>query len=181
MRDEPSARIFTQSPGRIAARLAKVVERSLTGLDLSLAQYRLLGNLADGPSQASTLAERLIVSRPSITALADGLVERGLVTREGAEADRRRVMHVLTEAGRRMLADADSAIEQRLETLAGELVEQDGRRAFKGLELWGRALDEYRAKQVKAATDEREERAATISARRSPVVTTTQRTGAVKR
>lgn len=139
-----------QSPGRVAARLAKVVERALTDLDLSLAQYRLLGNLSDGPSQASTLAERLIVSRPSITALADGLVERGLVTRQGADDDRRRVMHVLTDAGRTMLDDADAAIEQRLLTIAGELSEPDGRRAFRGLDVWGRALDAYRSKQVEA-------------------------------
>lgn len=139
-----------QRCGRVAARLAKVVERSLTDLDLSLAQYRLLGNLADGPSQASTLAERLIVSRPSITALADGLVERGLVTRGGSDGDRRRVMHVLTAAGQRMLSDADDAIETRLQGLAEELSEPDGRRAFKGLEAWGRALDSYRAKAVKA-------------------------------
>ena len=82
MSHEPSPRAAS---GRVAARLAKVVERSLHELDLSLAQYRLLGNLADGPSQASTLAERLIVSRPSVTALADGLVERGLVTARGLE------------------------------------------------------------------------------------------------
>ncbi len=134
----------------MAARLAKVVERALTDLDLSLAQYRLLGNLSDGPSQASTLAERLIVSRPSVTALADGLVERRLVTRRGAEGDRRRVMHVLTPSGRRMLSDADRAIEARLENLAGELGEPDQRRAYKGLDAWGRALDAYRAKTVKA-------------------------------
>lgn len=135
-------------PGRVAARLAKVVERALTDLDLSLAQYRLLGNLADGPSQASTLAERLIVSRPSVTALADGLVDRGLVTRTGAEADRRRVMHGLTPAGRKTLAAADEAIERRLATLADELSDTDRARAFKGLDAWGKALDAYRAKVV---------------------------------
>jgi long-chain acyl-CoA synthetase len=135
-------------PGRVAARLAKVVERSLSDLDLSLAQYRLLGNLADGPSQASTLAERLIVSRPSVTALADGLVERGLVTRGGAEGDRRRVMHGLTPAGRKVLRAADAAIEARLDKLAGELSDPDRARAFKGLESWGRALDSFRAKVV---------------------------------
>jgi long-chain acyl-CoA synthetase len=145
--DEPSV---PQGPGRVAARLAKVVERSLSSLELSLAQYRLLGNLADGPSQASTLAERLIVSRPSVTAIVDGLVERGLVTRMGAEADRRRVMHVLTPAGRKMLADADSAIAQRLDVLAEELSEPEQRRAFKGLDTWGKALDAHRAKVVKA-------------------------------
>jgi long-chain acyl-CoA synthetase len=145
---EPSE---SQRSGRIAARLAKVVERSLHDLELSLAQYRLLGNLSDGPSQASTLAERLIVSRPSITALADGLVERGLVSREGSEGDRRRVMHVLTAAGRKVLDGADDAIEKRLQTLASELAETDRTRAFKGLDAWGRALDAYRAKAVKAA------------------------------
>ena len=146
MRDEP-----TQRCGRVAARLAKVVERALTEVDLSLAQYRLLGNLADGPSLASTLAERLIVSRPSITALADGLVERGLIGREGAEGDRRRVMHVLSPSGRTVLDAADRAIEARLGNLAAELGEPEQRRAFKGLEAWGRALDAYRAKQVEKA------------------------------
>jgi long-chain acyl-CoA synthetase len=135
--------------GRIAARLAKVVERALSDLELSLAQYRLLGNLADGPSLASTLAERLIVSRPSVTALADGLVERGLVTRQGEASDRRRVMHGLTPAGRKVLHAADDAIERRLITLAEELTETDRTRAFKGLHAWGRALDSYRAKVVK--------------------------------
>lgn len=148
MTDEANGQAATQSCGRVAARLAKVVERALTDLDLSLAQYRLLGNLADGPSQASTLAERLIVSRPSITALADGLVERGLVTRRGTDDDRRRVMHVLTGAGQQMLARADEAIETRLRTIAGELSEPDGKRAFRGLDVWGAALDAYRAKQV---------------------------------
>jgi long-chain acyl-CoA synthetase len=136
----------------VAARLAKVVERALTELDLSLAQYRLLGNLSDGPSQASTLAERLIVSRPSVTALADGLVERGLVTRQGVEGDRRRVMHVLTPAGKVMLGDADRAIEARLENLASEIGEPDRRRAYKGLDAWGRALDAFRARTVRGVS-----------------------------
>ena len=149
MTNEPNAHP-APSPGRVAARLAKVVERALSDLDLSLAQYRLLGNLSDGPSQASTLAERLIVSRPSITALADGLVERGLVTRQGSDGDRRRVMHVLTAAGRTMLDDADAAIEARLETIASEVSEPESRRAFKGLDAWGRALDAFRAKQAAA-------------------------------
>ena len=145
MTGDPSSR-----PGRVAARLAKQVERALSDLDLSLAQYRLLGNLGEGPSLASTLAERLIVSRPSVTALADGLVERGLVTRSGAPGDRRRVMHVLTAEGQKMLARADEAIEQRLGALAAELAETESKRAFRGLDAWGKALDAARAKVVKA-------------------------------
>ncbi|MEX0873674.1 MAG: MarR family transcriptional regulator [Actinomycetota bacterium] len=127
--------------GRIAARLAKQVERALSGVDLSVSQYRLLAYLSEGPSQASTLAERLIVSRPSVTALADGLVERGLVSRRGAEGDRRRVMHVLTDNGLKELSSADEAIERMLGKLANRLTESQAKRAFNGLDAWGKALD----------------------------------------
>lgn len=136
--------------GQVAARLAKQVERALDAVDLSVSQYRLLAYLSEGPSQASTLAERLIVSRPSVTALADGLVERGLVTRAAAEGDRRRVMHVLTDEGRKFVKAADRAIEERLSGLAARLSETDRKRAFSGLEAWGRALDAALAEAVKA-------------------------------
>ena len=140
--------LVTAGPARVVARLAKQVERALAEVDLSLAQYRLIGNLGDGPSLASTLAERLIVSRPSVTALADGLVDRGLVSRERAH-DRRQVMHVLTEDGRKTLAAADEAIERRLASLAEHISDPDKTRAYKGLDAWGRALDLYRTEVVK--------------------------------
>jgi long-chain acyl-CoA synthetase len=138
--------------GRTAARLAKQVELALATVDLSVSQYRLLVFLSDGPSQASALAERLIVSRPSVTALADGLVERGLVTRGGAEGDRRQVLHVLTDEGLRVLADADDAIETRLTNLAANVGENEQRRAFRGLEAWEKAMNAARAKAVAAPT-----------------------------
>jgi long-chain acyl-CoA synthetase len=143
---------FGGGPARVVARLAKQVDRALSEVNLSLAQYRVLGNLADGPSLASTLAERLIVTRPSVTAIADGLVERGLVTRTSAEDDRRRVMHVLTEEGQKVLTAADEAIERRLRILADELPETESARAYRGLESWGKALHSYWSKAVKAKT-----------------------------
>ena len=153
--------------GRIAARLAKQVERALADVDLSLPQYRLLSNLSEGPSQASTLAERLIVSRPSVTALADGLVERGLVTREHGPDDRRRVIHVLTEDGLKVVTAADEAIDRRLAGLAERLPDVESRRAFSGLRSWEKALDAARAEVVsKVATP--------------PTPPTPQRSGGVK-
>jgi long-chain acyl-CoA synthetase len=145
VKDEP---LPGGGPARVVARLAKQVERALTDVDLSLSQYRVLGNLAEGPSLASTLAERLIVSRPSITALADGLVERGLVTRMGSEGDRRRVMHVLTDEGRKVVDSADRAIEERLGMLAERLSEPERARGYKGLDAWGKALDSYLSEVV---------------------------------
>jgi len=134
--------------GRVAARLAKQVERALTDVHLSLAQYRVLANLSDGPSAASELAERLIVSRPSVTAIADGLVERGLVERRPEPSDRRTVMHVLTDHGLEVLASADEAIERRLHALAEDLTESERRKAFAGLHAWRKALDALRSKVI---------------------------------
>ena len=138
-------------PARVVARLAKQVELALGEVDLSLAQYRLIGNLAEGPWQASELAERLIVSRPSVTALADGLVERGLIARMGADGDRRRVMHVLTDDGRKVLQAADEAIGRRLATFAELVSDPDRSRAYKGLDAWGKALDRRRDAVVENA------------------------------
>src|SRR6202035_5052130 len=63
----------------VAAWLSKRVEVALAQVELTLPQYRVLGILAEGAAAASGLADRLAVRRPSITALIDGLVARGLV------------------------------------------------------------------------------------------------------
>ena len=70
-----------RSVGRTAAWLAKQVELSLAEVDLSLSQYRILGLLDEGSAVSSALAERLAVRPPSVTAVIDGLVTRGLVAR----------------------------------------------------------------------------------------------------
>ena len=75
--------------GRTAAWLAKQVELALVSADLSLPQYRILGLLTEGSAVSSSLAERLAVRPPSITAVVDGLVSRSLVERRHAEDDRR--------------------------------------------------------------------------------------------
>src|SRR5438552_18615506 len=76
---------------RALARLARHVEHALDSLELSLPQYRLLSLLGDGSSASSALAGRLAVSPPSVTAVVDGLVTRGLVERHADAADRRRL------------------------------------------------------------------------------------------
>jgi DNA-binding MarR family transcriptional regulator len=129
------------SLGRVAARLAKHVELGLAELDVSPAQYRVLLFLAEGPAGASRLAGRADVSPPSITALVDGLVTRGLVERQPDPDDRRRVAQVLTDAGRRVLADADDVLERRLRQIAACLPGRRGDRAVSGLAEWKDALD----------------------------------------
>ena len=128
------------SYGRVAAWLSKRVEVALGAVDLTLPQYRVLGILAEGSSAASGLADRLAVRRPSITALIDGLVARGLVDRRQEDSDRRRVALRLTDEGVRTLAEADDAVDAYLESIAGHLSGKDEAMALRSLELWGRAL-----------------------------------------
>jgi len=127
--------------GRTAAWLAKQVEIGLGAVDLSLPQYRVLSMLEGTSALSSDLAERLAVRPPTVTAVVDGLVTRGLVERRTVEGDRRRVDHVLTRHGRQVLDAADTAVNIRLCEIAGHLhspAETD--RAFEGLTLWRRAM-----------------------------------------
>jgi long-chain acyl-CoA synthetase len=124
---------------RAVARLAKQVEVALTPLDLSLPQYRVLALLGEGSTASSVLARRLAVSPPSVTAVVDGLVGRGLVERQADPEDRRRLTLLLTRDGTRLLAVADTAAETRLDEIAAYLDHTPS-----GLDGWNLALDRNR-------------------------------------
>jgi long-chain acyl-CoA synthetase len=126
------------------ARLARQVELALATVDLTLPQYRILILLSEGKEAASALADKLAVSRPSVTGVVDGLVGRGLVQRDHDPDDRRRVGHSLTREGQRLLAAADAEVERRLCDVARYRVD-GGAAAFEGLGLWQEALDSYRS------------------------------------
>jgi len=131
--------------GRTAAWLSKQVEIGLGAADLSLPQYRVLSMLDGSSALSSDLAERLAVRPPTVTAVVDGLVARGLVERRTVENDRRRVDHVITELGHRTLETADGAVDARLHQIAGHLgSEAEADQAFAGLVLWRRALIAWR-------------------------------------
>lgn len=134
--------------GRTTARLARLVEVALTQVELSLSQYRILMLLDQHPAGASKLAHHLAVSPPSVTAVVDGLVARGLVERQAQEADRRRVEHVLTAAGRRLLQEADAQVDARFGELASYLDRPESAEAVIGLERWGQALDSWRTSRL---------------------------------
>jgi long-chain acyl-CoA synthetase len=125
----------------VVARLARQVELAAATVELTLSQYRTLGWLAEGKEAASALAEKLAVSRPSVTGVVDGLVARGLVERHHDEGDRRRIGLELTDEGRTVLAAADAEIERRLR----EVASHGPQPAFESLSPWKDALDAYRA------------------------------------
>ena len=142
---KPSPSRVALEAAQAATRLARQVAVALGDLDLSPSQYRLLLFLSEGNAAASAVAGRLAVSRPSVTALADGLERRGLLQRKSDPADRRKVAHELTEAGREALAAADAAVAERLTRIAAHLDDHQTDQALNGLALWDEALNRYRA------------------------------------
>jgi long-chain acyl-CoA synthetase len=130
-----------------------MVEVALAPVDLTMPQYRVLSILADGSEAASGLANRLAVRPPSVTAIVDGLVARGLVDRRQHDSDRRRVALRITDEGARVVAEADRAVDDQLAAIAGHLSSKDRTLAMKSLELWGQALAAHReARKAAEAT-----------------------------
>jgi DNA-binding MarR family transcriptional regulator len=136
--------------GRVAAWLSKRVEVALAKMDLTLPQYRVLGILAEGSAASSGLADRLAVRPPSITAVIDGLVTRGLVDRKQEDSDRRRIALRLTDEGARVVAEADRSVDDYLASIATCLPSKDEAMALRSLELWGRALAEFHQVKVES-------------------------------
>ena len=123
---------------RVLARLHRVLESVDTGL--TLPQYWVLAALASGGVRSANLAERLAVRRPTLTAIADGLVAAGLATREGEAGDRRVVRLHATEAGHAALCRADECLRDKLDPLLDEVDEPE--RFIASLLAVGAALDE---------------------------------------
>lgn len=104
---------------RAIALLARVLERAAG--DMTLAQYRVLALVAAGDERASLLAGRLAITKPSVSAVVDGLVERGYLAREPVAQDRRAIRLCITKPGTRALEAAEGAMAERLEPLVGAL------------------------------------------------------------
>jgi len=129
---------------RTLTRLARMLERASD--DLTLPQFRVLALVDEGGERASQLADRLAVAKPTITAVVDGLVERGYLKRTADSDDRRATKITLTAAGRKVLYDAEHAMHARLNDV---LAHADDTPAIeKALEDLGNAIDRARKQRA---------------------------------
>ncbi|HEY5171720.1 MAG TPA: MarR family transcriptional regulator [Acidimicrobiia bacterium] len=104
---------------------ARALERAAAARDLTLAQFRILVLIAAGDERSSLLAERLAVAKPTITAVVDGLVERGFVGREAVAGDRRSIRVALTPAGAAALRSAEQEMSETLARIFEHARERD--------------------------------------------------------
>ena len=102
---------------RLLAKLARVAEQACQSTGISLPQYRLLAEIANGPRRASVLATRLAVSRPTLTSLVDGLEGSGYMVRVPVPTDRRGIEMRPTDKGLTAVARAEAALARRMEGL----------------------------------------------------------------
>lgn len=131
---------------RTIARLARLLERACAdATDVTLPQYRLLALVGDGSERASRIAETLTVAKPTVSAMVDALVERGLIARAEVQDDRRAVRLTLTAPGEAALVAAEQAMTARLTPVMEHCVDADD--VETGWTRVATALDEMRAER----------------------------------
>ncbi|MGH9129823.1 MAG: MarR family winged helix-turn-helix transcriptional regulator [Acidimicrobiales bacterium] len=129
---------------RTLARAARMLERACE--QMSLAQYRMLAAVASGDEQASRLALLLALSRPSVTAVVDALVERGWLVRLPVPGDRRTMRISVTPSGLEALVVAEQQMGERLRAVLGRAEDPAG--VLAGLAGLGEALEAAAAERV---------------------------------
>lgn len=96
------------------------------GEELGRTEFGLLSMLSrKGPMRASEAAERLRVSRPQMSAIADRLASREMISRVPDETDGRSVLLAVTEAGQGILDGALDATEARVRELLAPIGEKE--------------------------------------------------------
>ena len=82
-------------------------------VNLTFPQLLILKKLAnENRITTSQLADELSLSRATITSIVDRLENRGLVTRERSEDDRRVIFLMLSEAGASLLKNAPPSLQE---------------------------------------------------------------------
>lgn len=99
---------------RTAEALSWKVAELLKSFELTGVQYNVLRILRGAGSSegliCSEISERMVTKDSDITRLLERLENRGLITRERSEKDRRIVIAKITDAGLKLLADIDEPV-----------------------------------------------------------------------
>lgn len=112
---------------RTADLLVKQIADLIQPFDLTPSSGLVLGILADAdaPLPPNQIAERLIISRASVTSLLDSLERRGFVRRSPHSTDRRMLLIELTETGRQTAHEFRLQVHQHQKKWLAALTEQE--------------------------------------------------------
>ncbi|GBD12845.1 putative HTH-type transcriptional regulator [bacterium HR24] len=115
-----------------------------TELGLTITQIRLLFLLRHTPgASATSLAQRLDVSPPVLTRMVDRLVRHGLVQRQSAADDRRRVCHYLTPKGIQTVQRLEEVGRTQLRPVLARLPDAELEQLAQALERLWQLIDSH--------------------------------------
>jgi DNA-binding MarR family transcriptional regulator len=145
-RDQRNA-LLAQRYEAIAPQYGYLIRRVLQGLAdeerLTIPQFRTLQTLRKRGEPGATnldLARRISVSPPAMTAMIDGLVDRGFVTRTIDPVNRRQVLILLTEMGIEQFDVASRSIEAEVAKGINLLGDQEAASLAAGLDALERVF-----------------------------------------
>jgi DNA-binding MarR family transcriptional regulator len=93
---------------------------------IRIAQYRVLGLLMkSGPHSMSEIGRNLYISKPSMTTLADTLIENGWAERHHDPEDRRVINLTITPQGKKHLQQAFEIYRTDVRSLISRLDDRD--------------------------------------------------------
>ena len=103
--DAEKSQMLVQAILNLAPLMSKVVsKRLISDLDVSPTQFQAMMMLKlDAPLSMTALAEALQISKQQLTNVAEGLVQKGYITRRESPENRRVLLIDLTESGIGML------------------------------------------------------------------------------
>lgn len=103
--------------------MVKRIASLLQPFEVSPGSGLVLGILADSDSALppNVIAERLIISRATVTGLIDSLERRGYVQRHPSLTDRRMILVEITDVGRQVAADFRQVVHQNQKLWFGVL------------------------------------------------------------
>ncbi|SRR6478735_6100130 len=135
---------------RLLPGLARILRQAITDPNdadrITLPQLRALQAIShtEHPGALNAQLARLLhVAAPSMTAMIDGLVERGLVDRSIDPNNRRQVLILLTPEGSRRLAEMEATVNTRLHEVVSFLNADERARTLDGLQLLERAMSSF--------------------------------------
>jgi len=116
--------------------LEKRIANLLLPFDLSPATGLVLSVLADSetPVSPNNIADRLIISRASVTSLLDSLEKRGFVKRQPHPSDRRMLLVELTGSGRQVADRFRPIVHQHQKVWLSALSEKEQERLIETLQ-----------------------------------------------
>ena len=118
--------------------------------ELTLVQVRVLRRLAKRPQALGQLGTELNLAPPSMTRLVDRLEERGLITRQRQEDDRRKVIAQLTDKGRRLVTTVPFLEGTAIRTAVDRMSAADRERIAAAIEEFNSAVREMEDELVPA-------------------------------